>query len=526
MPKESLRGHCFSSAPPSRPSASVVDLLTELTSRVNGQEIKVPSQLLTNETEETPPRPRNGRRRRPERSLKDVATDFCQTYLSLKQLPLAGTQQGSGCAREAIILQLVNSCGVDFGRVSGAVSGFDEHDYATVANLREVSTPRYLSIFHRILSEARRDVGLSFLVDLRTDVRSYAAIVRQGQPGDDVDRDATHRCRAQLKQLDRDLLALLAPLFSPTILELRRITYDGTPASIIEKVARKEAVHPLRSLKDLRTRLGPDRRCFAFFHPSLPAEPLVFVHVALLDRIPRAMDEIGTLSAPADEATVAAFYSITSTQPGLAGVDLGHALLRQVVEEVRSEVPGIRTFATLSPIPRLRQWMESVVVRNGSGGGMDVLGREGREGLARALGCGADDALGRLVELVGTPSWQEDDGATEAVRPFLMRIAAHYLVNEKQRQRGDEEVGPCQPPRPLDGVARFHVRNGAELEGLNYLADPSRRGMRNSCGIMANYRYRLDAIEANHVAHEVGGTMPVADSVANWLAGQQQQEEA
>ena len=103
------------------------------------------------------------------------------------------------------------------------------------------------------------------------------------------------------------------------------------------------------------------------------------------------------------------------------------------------------------------------------------------------------------MELVGTPSWQEDDGATEAVRPFLMRIAAHYLVNEKQRQRGDEEVGPCQPPRPLDGVARFHVRNGAELEGLNYLADPSRRGMRNSCGIMANYRYRLDAIEANQL---------------------------
>eukprot|EP00568_Trieres_chinensis_P004512 CAMPEP_0183306328 /NCGR_PEP_ID=MMETSP0160_2-20130417/10783_1 /TAXON_ID=2839 ORGANISM="Odontella Sinensis, Strain Grunow 1884" /NCGR_SAMPLE_ID=MMETSP0160_2 /ASSEMBLY_ACC=CAM_ASM_000250 /LENGTH=345 /DNA_ID=CAMNT_0025469675 /DNA_START=41 /DNA_END=1078 /DNA_ORIENTATION=- len=320
---------------------------------------------------------------------------------------------------------------------------------------------------------------------------------------------------ANVKRMDDDLRRMLSEWFSAGILELRRITYDDTPAAIIEKIARKEAVHPLRSVDDLRARLGPGRRCFAFFHPSLPGEPLVYVHVALMPKVAQTMEEIEELCSEPTRNTegpqAAVFYSITSTQPGLGGVDLGNFLIKRVVEVLRSEFPGIETFSTLSPLPGFRRWLaERVVLAEESeqfadAGGAPLIDDIEREVLMAPLKCNSPlDVPAALLDALNGP-WHREEGLSEALCPILMRLAARYLALEKRRGR------------PLDGVARFHVRNGAEMFRLNYLADTSRRGMRNGAGIMVNYRYRLDTIEENHAAYEAEGIVPVCEGISRWL---------
>ena len=276
-------------------------------------------------------------------------------------------------------------------------------------------------------------------------------------------------------------------------LELRRITYEATPASIIEIIARKESVHPIRDLQDLRTRLsGPTRRCFAFFHPSLPNEPLVFVHVALLPRMPESMEELESLTSSSgsrsnDVIQAAIFYSINNTQKGLSGVDLGAFLIKRVVEVLKQEFSTLRTFATLSPLPNFRMWFkhkvslqcqlhehdgECTISSNMTDGdssmglkkfALDMLSPLELASLSRALGTSATrETLECFIRTLETSSWYEDPVRVDAFRPILMKYAAIYLAVEKHRGR------------PLDGVAKFHIRNGAEMNRLNFLADKSR----------------------------------------------------
>ena len=308
----------------------------------------------------------------------------------------------------------------------------------------------------------------------------------------------------QLRHLDNDLKCLLATLFLQPMMELRRISYESTPASIIEKVARKEAVHPLRSLDDLRIRLGPDRRCFAFFHPSLPDEPLVFVHVGLLSQLPESMGDIDCLSSK--EPKVAAFYSITNTQPGLSGVDLGNFLIKRVVEELQRDFPGIATFCTLSPIPRFVKWIEQKLSGKDKFFDESLLDATDVNTLADVLGCSTESMPTALIETLKNPLWAEDETLAASLKPYLMKLAAHYLSVETHRGR------------PIDGVAKFHCRNGAEMFRLNYLADTSRKGMHNSAGMMINYRYDLESIEKNNMAYESSGSIVVQEGVSKWLA--------
>jgi malonyl-CoA decarboxylase len=269
--------------------------------------------------------------------------------------------------------------------------------------------------------------------------------------------------------IDADLLHLLRSWFNRGFLRLERIDWR-TPALVLEKLMRYEAVHAIQGWDDLRRRLAPDRRCFAFFHPQLPDEPLIFIEVALTESLSAAVQPLLEPGAPVGEvsrARCATFFSISNCQDGLRGISFGNFLIKQVAEELRRELPGVRKFATLSPIPGFRRWLEEAdtQLRLGLGG----------EGEAR---------LG-LLRRLADPDWLASPRAAELER-LLMPLCAHYLTRER---RGAE---------PLDPVLRFHLGNGASLERLNWRADISAQGLAQSGGIMANYLYRLRKVEHNH----------------------------
>ena len=295
--------------------------------------------------------------------------------------------------------------------------------------------------------------GLRFLVDLRADViEAFAA-----EPA--------------LRGLEADLEALLSAWFDVGLLEMRRLTWHS-PASLLEKLVQYEAVHAMSSWSDLKNRLDEDRRCYAFFHPRLPDEPLIFVEVAFVremaDNIEALLDE----SAPVEDvgrARAAIFYSISNTQRGLRGLAFGNFLLKRVIEVLRQEAPRVKTFATLSPIPGLSAW----VARQDEQALAAIAGEAGALALRAA---GGAEALGRAgAEAAGAP----------ALHTALLRLAAHYLA------------GTDAMRRPLDAVARFHLGNGARLERLNWAADASVKGWRQSYGLMANYLYDPGRLDRN-----------------------------
>jgi malonyl-CoA decarboxylase len=271
-----------------------------------------------------------------------------------------------------------------------------------------------------------------------------------------------------LAALDRDFVHLFSSWFNRGFLVLKRIDWSS-PAGILEKIIRYEAVHAIESWDDLRRRIEPDdRRCFAFFHPALVDEPLIFVEVALMREKPAAIEPIlaGNRAAlPADEAEVAVFYSISNCQKGLAGISFGNFLIKQVVEELRRELPQLSTFVTLSPVPGFRRWVEAGL----AGADPDFLGAGERAAIA-ALDDGETDPAGL-------------ESAARVLEPLLAR----YFL-EARDPRG----------RVIDPVARFHLGNGARLDRLNLFADFSPKGWRESYAAMVNYLYDLPMIEENH----------------------------
>ena len=280
----------------------------------------------------------------------------------------------------------------------------------------------------------------------------------------------------ELVGVDTDLQHLFTSWFNRGFLELRRIDWN-TPAAVLEKLIKYEAVHAMQGWEDLRRRLDRDRRCFAFFHPALPDEPLIFVEVALVEGIAEA---VGPLLAAdkisdASKANTAIFYSITNCQDGLRGVSFGSFLIKQVAAELGRELPRVRTFATLSPIPGFRRWLES---------------ERGRLGAEHAALLARDD-------------WSSEEAAVATLKEPLSRLCAWYLLHAKRGKTG----------LPLDPVGRFHLANGASLERVNWLADTSAKGVRESCTLMVNYLYDLDAIERNHDAYANGDPIIAAHRV-------------
>jgi malonyl-CoA decarboxylase len=291
--------------------------------------------------------------------------------------------------------------------------------------------------------------GVKFLVDLRADLLRY------------LEEDA------ELAPLDRELESRLAAWFDVGFLELQRITWNA-PAALLEKLIEYEAVHEIRSWTDLKNRLDSDRRLYAFFHPRMPLEPLIFVEVALTDRLAENVQALLDEQAPvfdAHRADTAIFYSISNTQAGLRGVSFGSFLLKRVIDDLQRDFPKLRHFATLSPLPGFAKWVE----------------KNPQELAAGALEVDAAQ--------LASGDWLQDTAAARRINEALAELAARYLTLAKAR-RGDGR-------QPLDAVARFHLGNGACIERINPGGDSSAKGLQQSFGVMVNYLYDLDELEQN-----------------------------
>jgi malonyl-CoA decarboxylase len=280
----------------------------------------------------------------------------------------------------------------------------------------------------------------------------------------------TLKAHPEWRGIDADLAHLFVSWFNRGFLQLERIDWQ-TPAIVLEKLIQYEAVHEITSWEDLRRRLEGDRRCFAFFHPALPHEPLIFIEVALSRGMSASVQPLLAPDAPALdplEADTAVFYSITNCQEGLRGVSFGNLLIKQVAQRLGQEFPRIKTFATLSPIPGFRPWLAASA--------------------PRAAGTPPGELMAEALKRLEDPDWHREPKNAEALRRILMPLCAHYLVH------GAGEGNNFDP------VSRFHLGNGARMERLNWMADISRRGMQQSAGMMVNYLYRLDQVEENHEA--------------------------
>lgn len=289
----------------------------------------------------------------------------------------------------------------------------------------------------------------------------------------------------ELKPVDDDLRHLLVSWFNRGFLVLRRIDWN-TPAVVLEKIIAYEAVHEIKGWDDLRRRLDPsDRRCFAFFHPSLVDEPLIFVEVALSRETPAAISEV-LADTPKVMAkgppTTAVFYSISNCQEGLRGISFGNFLIKQVVEELVRERPSLTTFVTLSPVPGFARWLN----RGLADGDTSIVSPQERASLAGLAG----------------DAWTTSSGTEERLKTPLLALAAKYLLTAK-----------AADGRPADPVARFHLGNGARLERINWPADRSARGLREAHGLMVNYLYDIKEIEANHEALANEGRVVAARAV-------------
>ncbi len=300
----------------------------------------------------------------------------------------------------------------------------------------------------------------------------------------------------ELRAVESDFLHLLSSWFNPGFLQMQQVDWRS-PAHLLEQIIRHEAVHEIDGWDDLRRRLQPDRRCFAFFHPQLPDEPLIFVEVALLPEMPATIapliDKHAQPLTP-NQFKVAAFYSISNCQPGLRGVSLGNFLIKRVAEHLQRELPQLRRFCTLSPIPGFAKWMQNPGEQPASLRKNTVERLEAARELLLAATGGDLNALANAAQLQSL-----DDAEREA----LNRLCAAYLIHHSATQQGDP-------------VARFHLDNGARLERLNPQGDLSRKGLKQSFGMMVNYLYDLQKVEASHeqfVHGEVAHSRAVASLI-------------
>ncbi|WP_417784002.1 malonyl-CoA decarboxylase [Terasakiella pusilla] len=299
-----------------------------------------------------------------------------------------------------------------------------------------------------------------------------------------------------LKVVDKDFVHLFSSWFNRGFLRIQEISWE-TPATVLEKIIEYEAVHAIADWSDLRRRLASDRRCYGFFHPALPGEPLIFVEVALTNELSKAVqplldqNKIGQVT----EADTAIFYSISNCQEGLKGISFGNFLIKQVVMELKQELPNIKTFSTLSPIPLFRKWLDTQFE--------DMLGKEdGNEVLARLL---KEPAFANSYYDFKQRHIKEAQDLGPEDEKLLRTLCALYLKEVKRAQA------------PYDPVARFHLGNGARLERINWQGDISANGIKQSYGLMVNYLYDLNSIEQNHEAFVNNNEVIISDDVAQLL---------
>ena len=370
------------------------------------------------------------------------------------------------------LLKLASRFGADRARLERAIDRYRaEPSAANGVALHVAAESRRQELLRRLNLAPG---GTERLVRMREDVLTAAVV------------------HPELEPVDADFQHLFASWFNRGFLELKRIDWN-MPALVLERIIRYEAVHEITSWDDLRRRIDPDdRRCFAFFHPQLPGEPLIFVEVALARDIPEAIAPL--LAADrrpiaARRATTAVFYSISNCQDGLRGVPLGNFLIKQVVDVLKRELPGLRSFVTLSPVPGFMGWLN-------------------RERSARASGW-LTEADRQAIAAVDEPGWRQVAAKARALRPLLTAALAEYLLRSRDGKG-----------RPIDPVARFHLNNGARLERLNWLGDVSDKGMQQAAGFMVNYLYDIAQIERNHEAFAREGRVIATRTVERALRSQ------
>jgi len=368
--------------------------------------------------------------------------------------------------------KLASRFGADRARLERAIDRYrDEPSAANGIALHVAAESRRQELLRRLNLAPG---GTEKLVRMREDVLTAAVV------------------HPELETVDADFQHLFASWFNRGFLELKRIDWN-MPALVLERIIRYEAVHEITSWDELRRRIDPpDRRCFAFFHPQLPGEPLIFVEVALARDIPEAIAPL--LAADrrpiaARRATTAVFYSISNCQDGLRGVPLGNFLIKQVVDLLKRELPGLRSFVTLSPVPGFMGWLR-------------------RERSARASTWLTEQDR-QTIAAIDEPGWTQAPAKVRALRPVLTAALAEYLL------RARDSKG-----RPIDPVARFHLNNGARLERVNWLGDLSDKGMQQAAGFMVNYLYDIAQIERNHEAFAREGRVIASRAVERLLRPQ------
>jgi malonyl-CoA decarboxylase len=416
------------------------------------------------------------RRAQPDDGKEDAASliELCEALLS-------GRGEASGTAmaseviesyhnldvaeRRAFFHALAQNFGPDQDKVNKAIEAWKAAPGdGNGGALHFASEPRRQELIRRL---NRAPGGTGALVEMRADLLTLL------------------NGHKDLAALDRDIVHLLASWFNRGFLVLRRIDWS-TPANILEQIIRYEAVHEIRDWDDLRRRIDPvDRRCYAFFHPAMPDAPLIFVEVALTETIPGAIAPllaVNRQSVPADRARTAVFYSISNTQRGLGGISFGNFLIKQVVEELRRELPKLDTFVTLSPVPGFMAWLKDT----------------------KDLPISDDDRA--LLKHLDEPNWFDNAELAGELRALIEPLAAYYFLKARTAKG-----------RLIDSVARFHLGNGARLERINWLGDLSPKGLRESAGVMVNYLYRLDDIEKNHEAYANDGEVVASSAVKKLL---------
>lgn len=415
--------------------------------------------------------------------LRD-AESACETLLSsrgeasgmaLAKAILDRWERFDATQRRDFMAMLLARFGPDAGRLEKAIDAYRaDPSPSAVLELHLAAEPRRQELIRRLNLAPG---GTATLVRMRETLLKLKA---EDPEFDVVDADFAH---------------LFGSWFNRGFLVLRPISWS-TPADILERIIRYEAVHDIGGWDELRRRLAPeDRRCFAFFHPQLIDDPLIFVEVALTKDIPSSIhDVLREDRAPirAGEATTAVFYSISNCQEGLRGISFGNFLIKQVVEDLRRELSRLDTFVTLSPVPGFAEWL----LRERRAEASDILTAEDSKRLA----------------VLDDPDWAMKDDAVASVKPAMTAAAAWYFLKARNSSG-----------RVIDPVARFHLGNGARLERINFLADRSPRAMRQAHGFMVNYLYKLDDIEKNHEAFVGRGEVIAAQAVRRLVpAGRQQ----
>jgi malonyl-CoA decarboxylase len=415
------------------------------------------------------------------RGEPSVARQDASGLLELCEALLSGRGEATGTAMARDVLDryhdldaagrltffeaLARDFGPDREKLASAIESWRaQPNDSDASDLHFASEPRRQELIRRL---NRAPGGTSDLVEMRADLL------------------ALMKGNKDLTALDRDVVHLLSSWFNRGFLVLRRIDWS-TPANILEQIIRYEAVHEIHDWNDLRRRIDPvDRRCYAFFHPQLTDEPLIFVEVALTETIPSAIAPLLAAErqpVPPERARTAVFYSISNTQKGLGGISFGSFLIKQVVEELRRELPKLDTFVTLSPVPGFMQWLK------------------------QADDVPVSDEERTLLQNLDKPDWFENAELTAQLRAVVEPLAAHYFLKARTAKG-----------RLIDSVARFHIGNGARLERIDWLGDLSPKGLRESAGIMVNYLYRLEDIEKNHEAYANHGEIAASSAVKKML---------